>query len=117
MFRYGDILIYGGLIIFALMPFFKQDEIKGKAVRISFNNETSVYSADNDTLIELKEVRIIAEIKGGRIRIKDSDCKDKYCIKQGWLDVKSSGRIICMPNRVIIEFVKKNDAAIDAVTE
>ncbi|HQO08704.1 MAG TPA: NusG domain II-containing protein [Clostridiales bacterium] len=117
MFRYGDILIYGGLIIFALLPFFKKEEIKSEIIQINFNNDTFLCFADKDTLIELKNGKIIAEIKDGKVRIKDSDCRDKYCVKQGWLDAGSSRRLICMPNRLIIEFAQKENNAIDAVTE
>lgn len=42
---------------------------------------------------------LTVEIKDGKVRVADSDCPGKICVKQGWID---SGAIICLPNRVVI---------------
>ena len=70
-----------------------------------------------NAVIEVLDIPGLKTSEDGKVRIKDSDCRDKYCVKQGWLDAGSSRRLICMPNRLIIEFAQKENNAIDAVTE
>ena len=49
-----------------------------------------------------------AVIKNGSVYMKSADCPDKLCIHQGKVH-DSSKKIICLPNRVIIEVVKKSE--------
>ena len=58
------------------------------------------------------------EIKGGRVRVIDSPCKMKLCVKQGWIS-RSGESIVCLPNRVAIflESKKEKMLQVDAVTE
>lgn len=42
---------------------------------------------------------LTVQIKGGKVRVAESDCPGKICVKQGWID---SGAIICLPRRVLI---------------
>ena len=43
---------------------------------------------------------IKAEIKDGKIKMIESTCKNKFCIKEGW---SNTIPIICVPNKVIIK--------------
>ncbi len=52
------------------------------------------------------------EIKDGRVRVKDSPCPEKICVRQGWIQ---KGVIICLPNRVVIR-VGGEDNRVDAIT-
>ena len=52
------------------------------------------------------------EIKDGKIRVKDSDCPDKVCVKTGWL-TSSAVPIVCLPHHLVIEF--EDSGEIDAV--
>ena len=47
------------------------------------------------------------EIKGHKIRMADADCPDHTCVNMGWLD---SAPIICLPNRLVIQFENALDA-------
>lgn len=40
----------------------------------------------------------------GRIRFSESDCRDKICVKSGWL-TKSGDKAVCMPTKTIITLV------------
>lgn len=74
----------------------------GSLVRASVHNET-VYT------LPLHEDRIVAvrgplgvstvEVKDGKVRVKDSPCPRKLCVRQGWTD---RGAITCLPNRVAV---------------
>ncbi len=48
------------------------------------------------------------EIKNGRARMREADCPDSICIKQGWVS-RTGECITCLPNRVVVEVVKEND--------
>jgi hypothetical protein len=55
------------------------------------------------------------EIAGGRVRMVDSACPDKLCVKRGW--ISSPGQsIVCLPNRVVIEVVS-GDGGPDVVNQ
>jgi hypothetical protein len=45
------------------------------------------------------------EIKDRKVRITDSPCNNKLCIKQGWI---TSGSIVCLPNRVVVTVGNKD---------
>ncbi len=42
------------------------------------------------------------EIKDGRVRMKDADCPDRICMRQGWIE-RSGEAITCLPNRIVVE--------------
>ena len=52
------------------------------------------------------------EVEPGRIRIKEADCRDRFCVNQGWL---SDGvvPIVCLPHRLVIRV--KDAGSADAV--
>ncbi len=52
------------------------------------------------------------EIRDGRVRVKDSPCPEKICVRQGWIQ---KGVIICLPNRVVVR-VGGEDNRVDAIT-
>jgi len=48
------------------------------------------------------------EIKDGRVRMKDSACPNKICVKMGW--VRHQGQIVCcIPNRVVLKITGKKE--------
>ena len=51
------------------------------------------------------------EIKDGKVRIIDSPCPNKTCIRQGW-----HAPVVCLPNDVIIT-LKGNEDDYDAVAQ
>ncbi len=57
----------------------------------------------------------IVEIKGSRVRIQDSPCHNKLCIRQGWIN---KGSLVCLPNKVVvtIDTGKVTGDTVDAVT-
>ncbi|MBU3182876.1 NusG domain II-containing protein [Clostridium psychrophilum] len=55
----------------------------------------------------------LIEILPGKIRIKDSDCPDKICVKEGW--ISQAGQIlVCLPHKLIIKINGKNNT-VDSV--
>lgn len=55
------------------------------------------------------------EVAGGRVRMVDSACPDKLCVKTGWISSPGES-IVCLPNRVVIEIVS-SDGGPDVVNQ
>lgn len=72
--------------------------------------EKSLYT---DCIIEVNGTNSV-EIKNGSVYMVSASCPDKLCIGQGRIS-DSSKKIICLPNRVIVEVTKKSD--IDTVVK
>lgn len=53
------------------------------------------------------------EVKGGRVRVADSPCPNKLCVRQGWTE---RGAIICLPNRVVVTIGGDAEGGVDAVS-
>lgn len=47
-------------------------------------------------------------VEPGGIRMQSADCPDQICVHQGVLH--DAGRIVCLPNRVLIEMEHTKDA-------
>lgn len=54
---------------------------------------------------------VLIETAKNQIRIIESDCPDKDCIHQGWIN-STSQVLVCVPNRIYIKLVS-NDATVD----
>ena len=55
------------------------------------------------------------EISGGMVRMIDSACPDKLCVKTGWIS-RPGESIVCLPNRVVIE-IKSGEGGPDVVNQ
>ena len=96
------ILILLSIAVFMLVLI--KDDISAKQVEISYHNKFVVSTPLNkDRIINIDE-GIVAEIKDGKVRIKESTCKNKYCVKQGW---SNRFPIICIPNEVSVVIKSK----------
>ncbi len=54
------------------------------------------------------------EVSKQGIRVTDSSCPDKICIRHGMLG--DGLPIVCLPNRLVIRWEKRDDAEYDAMT-
>lgn len=113
-FRKGDLIIYFLVILITILPFLLSElTIKSKPdnldlnktyVEIDYNGNKYSYSLLENQEIILKNGLIIVEIKDKKVRVKQSDCPDKICVKRGWIE-KPGQFIICMPNKLIVKIV------------
>jgi len=53
------------------------------------------------------------EVEGKRIRMKEANCPDKICVRQGWIE-KPGDSIACIPGEIIVRI--EGAAPLDAVT-
>jgi hypothetical protein len=91
---------------------------ESRSVLIDVNGKTAYVFPlqENRTIaVEGPQGRTIVEIKGNRVRIIDSPCPHKLCVKQGWIQ---KGSLVCLPNSVVITIQgpESDDRGIDAVT-
>ncbi len=105
IFTFADIiLIFFLLAIAVFMLVLIKDDISAKQVEISYHNEfIASVPLNRDKIIDIDE-GIVVEIKDGKVRIKESTCKNKYCVKQGW---SNRFPIICIPNEVSVVIKSK----------
>jgi hypothetical protein len=70
---------------------------------------------DKTVSVEGFEGKTIVEIRGKKVRIMDSPCRNKLCIRQGWVE---NGGVVCLPNKVVVTIRghEDNDRGVDAVT-
>lgn len=98
------ILIFFLLSIAVFMLVLIKDDISAKQVEISYHNKfVASVPLNKDRIINIDE-GIVVEIKDGKVRIKESTCKNKYCVKQGW---SNRFPIICIPNEVSVVIKSK----------
>lgn len=70
-------------------------------------------AVDRELFIDGKAGRTVLEIKNGRARMKEAECSNQTCIKQGWL---KKGTIICLPNNIVVIVGSGAKKEIDAIT-
>ena len=107
------------LIVFALLSYFITHLINGKNkdtrnVSIYVNGErlTSIngkkidINIDNTfTIGDATNVYNIIEIKDKKVRCIDAYCRDKICVKHGYLNGNiDNDMIVCAPHRLIITY-------------
>ncbi|MEK6692926.1 MAG: NusG domain II-containing protein [Nitrospirota bacterium] len=82
-------------------------EIEGKA--------RGSYLLAEDRMIEINGSLGTAkiEIKGGKIRVIRAPCRDKICMKEGWIS-KAGESLICLPNKVMVYIT--GEARYDAIS-
>jgi hypothetical protein len=107
------------LVSFTGIIFIREVFPKGGIVHIEVNGR-SVYvlPIDKDRTVSVKgpEGKTVVEIKDHRVRVTESPCRNKLCIKQGWIE---SGAIVCLPNRVVVTIGNDEDEfnkIVDAIT-
>ncbi|WP_297818002.1 NusG domain II-containing protein [uncultured Lactobacillus sp.] len=114
LFKLGDFLAIFILIILSFIPayFFLQKQTH-KA------NENFTYARIRVNNHLVKTIRLgenkhftwtyhshgeknIVEVNNDKIRVKDANCKDQVCVKQGWKS-RSGQSIVCLPHKFLIE--------------
>ena len=115
----ADKILFSLLIMlsFSGILFIKEVLPKGREIRIEVNGRlVYVLPVESNRMVTVEgpEGKTVIEIKDHRLRVTESPCCNKICIKQGWVE---SGAIVCLPNRVIITIGNgEYNKIVDAIT-
>lgn len=71
-------------------------------------------SEDRETVIQTENGTNHLVIKDGTAYLKEADCPDQLCVKQGKIS-KTGKLIICLPHKLIIEIVSGEESGLDGV--
>ncbi len=84
----------------------------GVVVRVD-GRETARYSLERDGVYELNGGTNILVIENGEAWLREANCPDKLCVKQG--KIRISGQVItCLPNKLTVTVYGTKDG-VDAV--
>ncbi len=104
----GDKLLIAAVIIFSVCGFIYlalNPAAPGTTVYIEKNGklyETLSLNQDKKVMVHVSEDDYnIVEVKNGKARISKTNCPDKVCIKQGWIN-KTGESIVCLPHKVVV---------------
>jgi hypothetical protein len=75
----------------------------------------NTYSLEQNGEYEIKTENAVnvIQVKSGQVLMKDADCPDKLCIKQGKIS-KDGQSIICLPHKVVVYVTSKQKDEVDA---
>jgi len=117
----GDKIMIGSVLIINLLciPFIFALQKEGTDIIVEVNNKfAGNYSIENEQLIQAEGKLGITEIeiKNKKVRIIQSPCSQKLCVKMGWIG-NSRKIAACIPNKVVVRVVNNNYNGLDAIVE
>lgn len=105
-------------LVIAILYFQFFGSSKNEELSISTSKENYFYNLNQKIILNFQGDEGITkiEIDNGKFRFVESPCKNKICIKQGWVSIQKFP-VICLPNRVSAYIIDhKNDDEYDGVT-
>lgn len=114
----ADRILFLLLIIasFAGLVYTREAFSLGSDVLVEVNGKpayTLSLDADTEISIEGTHGRTFLEIKDSKLRMKEADCANQICVKQGWM---SKGTIVCLPNHIVVIVGSGTKKDLDAIT-
>ena len=79
------------------------------------NAELIELDLQKDDVTPILDGKMQIEVKDGKIKVVDSDCPQRLCVKMGWIE-HSGQNIVCIPNHVLIEIKSSGSPLIDAIS-
>ena len=115
-----DKILIGGLVVLTLLsfPIIRHFQHEGRVAVIEVDGElVGNFSLEEDRFIpvdgKLGTTRV--EIVGNGVRVLDSPCPHKLCVKSGPIS-RSGETLVCLPNRVVIRIEGGEKPSVDAVS-
>ncbi len=105
----GDVILV--LAVVALSAFLILQGIAGAGgsgleARVTANGKEvarfSLQEGERTLSVQGFQGESLIEVKEGRVRMVDSACPDKLCVRTGWIS-RPGESAVCLPNRVVIE--------------
>ena len=90
------------LVLFAapLLSMIAPAAVPGTAMIYKDNVIVKEVSLSRDSTTKIGAMEF--EVKAGKIRVSESDCKNHVCMQEGWISNPGQS-IVCLPNHVIVE--------------
>lgn len=110
----GVLIVIAGILYIGIQLFYSNG---GKYIRITVDGrEEKVLSLKQNTTytIEHGDNINVVEIKDGQVSVKEANCRDGLCEKQGSIS-KNGEAIICLPHKVVITVISDEENDVDAV--
>ena len=104
------IAVFAALIVFCLLLIILFKNIGGRTAVI-YKDGVEIARVDLSRVTESYTIPLdgnVILVEPGAIRMQSADCPDQICVHQGVLH--DTGRIVCLPNRVLIEMQHTKDA-------
>lgn len=111
--------VLGVAALLALTGLFREKKEEGASVRVFVDGtEVGTYALSTDRTIEIKGVRgtNVLRIENGVAFMEKASCPDLYCIQQGKIS-KTGEKIICLPNKIVVEVTGAAVSDLDAVVQ
>ena len=101
---WADRVLFSALVAVSVAGiFFIRDVMpQGQSITIEVDGKPAyILPLDEDRMLSVEGPvgLTTVEIKDRKVRVTDSPCRNKLCVKQGWV---GSGSIICLPNRIVV---------------
>jgi hypothetical protein len=58
----------------------------------------------------------VVEVKGKAARVKDADCPDRLCVRQGWLS-KPGDQAVCLPHRLVVRIRGDREEEVHGISQ
>jgi len=118
MLTLADKILIGGLVVLTLLsfPVIRHFQHEGSVVVIEVDGElVGNFSLEEDRFIPVdgKLGTTKVEIVGNGVRVLDSPCPHKVCVKSGTIS-RSGETLVCLPNGVVIRI--EGEPSVDAVS-
>ena len=117
----ADVITVGCVLLMATIFFcmlYFVDSADAEVVIMQERNTIGKYSLLVDRTISVSDdaggFNLIL-ISNGEVRVCDADCPDKLCIKQRSIS-KGGESIICLPHKLVVQIMSKEESDLDAVT-
>ena len=108
-----DFIVIIVLVTIAILSYFAINHLgsgKGEYVQIFIGEqmvEELPLNIDTKYSVTQDDLYNTVVISQGAVSVRDADCPDKLCVKQG--QIKKSGEsIICLPHKVVIKITGKS---------
>ena len=96
------------ILFISFLLFLFQNQNSGSFVCVNINGVTTYYDLNVDNEIVLNGGSNTLVIKDGYVFMKNANCPDKICIKQGKINKKGE-TISCLPNKITISISSDDD--------
>lgn len=109
-----DIILVATILIIAVIMYIGiniAQSGKGSMVKITLDGkEYGTYSLSEEKTINIKSDTgtNTVYIHDGCVEMKEADCPDKYCVKQGKIK-RVRQNIVCLPHKVVVEITSGSE--------